>query len=145
MRELTGGRLNETVPVALNRLLVEYDHVMICGPVFPHEVVGFSGGTKYLFPGVAAAEIIHFTHWLGALITSYDVIGTMDTPVRAVIDRAASLLQTPLSLLALVVTHDGVAGLYLRRSARRLARGGDAVVAAPCRLGRQAVSSACWR
>src|SRR5687768_17094274 len=51
IRELTGGRLNETVPVALNRLLVEYDHVLICGPVFPHEVVGYSGGTKYLFPG----------------------------------------------------------------------------------------------
>ena len=112
VRELTGGRLNEPVPVALNRLLVEYDHVLICGPVFPHEVVGFSGGTKYLFPGVAAPEIIHFTHWLGALITSYEVIGTMDTPVRAVIDRAASLLYTPLSLLALVVTHDGVAGVF---------------------------------
>ena len=112
VRELTLGKLNETVPVALNRLLVEYDHVVICGPVFPHEVVGFSGGTKYLFPGVAAPDIIHFTHWLGALITSYEVIGTMDTPVRAVIDRAASLLYTPLSLLALVVTHDGVAGMY---------------------------------
>ena len=112
VRELTRGRLNETVPVALNRLLVDYEHVLICGPVFPHEVVGFSGGTKYLFPGVAAPDIIHFTHWLGALITSYEVIGTMDTPVRAVIDRAASLLYTPLSLLALVVTHDGVAGVY---------------------------------
>ena len=110
--ELTGGRLKESVPVALNRLLVDYDHVLICGPVFPHEVVGFSGGTKYLFPGVAAPEIIHFTHWLGALITSYDVIGTADTPVRAVINRAASLLWTPLSLLALVVTHDGVAGMF---------------------------------
>jgi lactate racemase len=110
--ELTGGMLNQTVPVALNRKLVEYDHVLICGPVFPHEVVGFSGGTKYLFPGVAAADIIHFTHWLGALITSYEVIGTADTPVRAVINRAASLLYTPLSLLALVVTHDGVAGMF---------------------------------
>jgi nickel-dependent lactate racemase len=112
IEELTGGRLNENVPVALNRLLVDYEHVLICGPVFPHEVVGFSGGTKYLFPGVAAAEIIHFTHWLGALITSYDVIGTADTPVRAVINRAASLLWTPLSLLAPVVTYDGIAGLY---------------------------------
>ena len=110
--ELTDGRLNEEVPVALNRLLIDYDHVLICGPVFPHEVVGFSGGTKYLFPGVAAADIIHFTHWLGALITSYEVIGTADTPVRAVINRAASLLPTPLSLLALVVTHDGIAGMF---------------------------------
>jgi len=110
--ELTEGRLRQDVPVALNRLVTEYDHVVICGPVFPHEVVGFSGGTKYLYPGIAAPEIIHFTHWLGALITSYDVIGTMDTPVRAVIDRAASFLKTPLSLLAVVVTHDGVAGLF---------------------------------
>ena len=110
--ELTQGRLRQDVPVALNRLVTEYDHVIICGPVFPHEVVGFSGGTKYLYPGIAAPEIIHFTHWLGALITSYNVIGTIDTPVRAVINRAASFLKTPLSLLAAVVTHDGVAGLF---------------------------------
>jgi nickel-dependent lactate racemase len=109
---LTNGRLNQDVPVALNRLVVEYDHVLVCGPVFPHEVVGFSGGTKYLFPGIAAPEIIHFTHWLGALITSYEVIGTINTPVRAVIDRAAALLDTPVSLFALVVTHDGVAGAF---------------------------------
>jgi nickel-dependent lactate racemase len=110
--DLTSGRCRQDVPVALNRLVVEYDHVLICGPVFPHEVAGFSGGTKYLFPGIAAAEIIHFTHWLGALISSYEVIGTADTPVRAVIDRAAGLLDTPVSLLALVVTHQGVAGFF---------------------------------
>jgi nickel-dependent lactate racemase len=110
--DLTGGRLSQDVPVALNRLATEYDHVLICGPVFPHEVAGFSGGTKYLFPGIAAPEIIHFTHWLGALITSYEVIGTIDSAVRAIINKAASLLPTPLSLLAVVVTHDGVAGMY---------------------------------
>jgi nickel-dependent lactate racemase len=110
--DLTGGRLSEDVPVALNRLVTEYDHVLICGPVFPHEVVGISGGTKYLFPGIAAPPMIHFTHWLGALITSSDVLGTIDTPVRAVINRAASLLQTPLSLLAVVVTYEGVAGVF---------------------------------
>jgi nickel-dependent lactate racemase len=110
--DLTGGRLSQDVPVALNRLATEYDHVLICGPVFPHEVAGFSGGTKYLFPGIAAPEIIHFTHWLGALITSYEVIGTIDSAVRSIINKAASLLPTPLSLLAVVVTHDGVAGMY---------------------------------
>src|SRR5438477_6094803 len=40
--ELSGGRLREDVPVALNRLVLDYDHVLICGPVFPHEVAGFS-------------------------------------------------------------------------------------------------------
>ncbi len=109
---LSAGRLSQDVPVALNRLVTEYDHVLICGPVFPHEVAGFSGGTKYLFPGIAAAEIIHFTHWLGALNTSSATIGTANTAVRAVIDRAAALVPTPLSLIALVVTHEGVAGMF---------------------------------
>jgi nickel-dependent lactate racemase len=109
---LAEGRLSQDVPVALNRLITAYDHVLICGPVFPHEVAGFSGGTKYLFPGIAAAEIIHFTHWLGALITSSEMIGTIDTAVRAVIDRAAAMVPTPLSLIALVVTHEGVAGMF---------------------------------
>ncbi|MGH9329348.1 MAG: lactate racemase domain-containing protein [Vicinamibacterales bacterium] len=110
--ELTKGRLSEDVPVALNRLAIEYEHVLICGPVFPHEVAGFSGGAKYLFPGIAAPEIIHFTHWLGALITNHEMIGTIDTPVRAVIDRAGALLDRPVSLLAAVVTHEGVAGIF---------------------------------
>jgi lactate racemase len=110
--EITHGRLQEDVPVALNRLALEYDHILICGPVFPHEVAGFSGGTKYLFPGIAAPEIIHFTHWLGALIGNYEMIGTIETPVRAVIDRAAGLLDRPISLIALVVTHEGVAGVF---------------------------------
>lgn len=109
---LTGGRLKREVSVALNRLPLEYDHVLVCGPVFPHEVVGFSGGTKYLFPGIAGPEIIHFTHWLGALITSHEVIGVKATPVRAVIDRAARLVDRPLSLVAPVVLHEGVAGVY---------------------------------
>jgi len=110
--DLTGGRLSAEVPVALNRLVTEYDHVLICGPVFPHEVAGFSGGAKYLFPGIAAPEIIHFTHWLGALVSNFKIIGTLDTPVRAVIDRAAALLDTPISLIALVVTHEGTAGVF---------------------------------
>jgi len=109
---ITNGKLSQDVPVELNRLVTDYDHLLICGPVFPHEVAGFSGGAKYLFPGIAAPGIIHFTHWLGALITSYEIIGTIDTPVRAVIDRAAAFLDVSVSLVALVTTHDGVAGLF---------------------------------
>ncbi len=109
---LSEGRLSRDVPVSLNRRILDYDHLVICGPVFPHEVVGFSGGTKYFFPGIGGAEIIDVTHWLGALIGSYHVIGAGHTPVRAVIDRAASLVPRPAHCFGLVVTHDGVAGLY---------------------------------
>lgn len=112
VRELSGGLLARDVTVALNKLIFDYDQILICGPVFPHEVVGFSGGNKYLFPGIAGSEIINFTHWLGAIITNYHVIGAGYTPVRAVIDRAAAMVDRPVACLALVVTHAGLAGLY---------------------------------
>ena len=44
-----------------------------------------------------SADIINFTHWLGATITNYEVIGAGYTPVRAVIDRAANLIPRPVS------------------------------------------------
>jgi nickel-dependent lactate racemase len=110
--KLSGGRLAQDVPVALNRRIFDYDQLVICGPVFPHEVVGFSGGNKYFFPGIAGPDIINFTHWLGALITNYEVIGSGYTPVRAVIDRAAEMVTVPTACFALVVKPDGLAGLY---------------------------------
>ncbi len=110
--KITGGLLSQEVPVKLNRLILDYDQLLICGPVFPHEVVGFSGGNKYFYPGIGGPEIINFTHWLGAVITSYHVIGAGYTPVRAVIDRAAAFVPRPVSCFAVVVTHDGIAGIY---------------------------------
>ena len=112
IEKITGGLMSVDVPVTLNKLILNYDHLLICGPVFPHEVVGFSGGTKYFFPGIAGPEIINFTHWLGAVMTSFNVIGAGYTPVRAVIDRAAAMIPRPASCFALVVTHEGLAGLY---------------------------------
>ena len=135
---LTGGRLTQTVPVSLNRRIFDYDQIVICGPVFPHEVVGFSGGNKYFFPGIAGAEIINFTHWLGALITNYEVIGAGYTPVRAVIDRAAALVTVPTACLALVVTHAGLAGPVLRVGTRGVAAGVAAVGEAAHRLAGRA-------
>jgi nickel-dependent lactate racemase len=111
--DLTCGLLAEDVDVSVNRLILDYDHLLICGPVFPHEVAGFSGGNKYFFPGIGGSHIIDATHWLGALVTSAAVIGRSRTPVRAVIDRAAGFIDRPTTSLSFVVTHEGVAGLYV--------------------------------
>jgi nickel-dependent lactate racemase len=110
--EVSGGLLAEPICVKINRMIFEYDQVLICGPVFPHEVVGFSGGNKYLFPGISGKEMIDQTHWLGALLGSYNLIGTCVTPVREMIDRAAGKISVPVACLALVVTNGGVSGLY---------------------------------
>ncbi len=112
IQKISGGLLSEAVSVRLNKLIFEYDHILICGPVYPHEVAGFSGGNKYFFPGIAGPEIINFTHWLGALMTSFNVIGRLNNPVRVVIDRAADFIKIPTTCLAFVVDHAGVVGLF---------------------------------
>ncbi len=113
VHQLSGGRLALDVPVRLNRLLWAYDHLLVCGPIFPHEVVGFSGGNKYFIPGVAGREIINVTHWLGALLTSRAIIGIPDTPVRRMIDEAAALIPTPRTCLAMVMHGEALHGLYI--------------------------------
>ncbi|MCU0511011.1 MAG: lactate racemase domain-containing protein [Anaerolineae bacterium] len=110
--------LGGDVPVRLNRQALSYDHLLIVGPTFPHEVVGFSGGAKYLFPGISGAEMINVTHWLGALMTILNTIGIQATPVRTLIQAAAALVPVPVTLVSLVVVaqgavKDGLAGLFV--------------------------------
>ncbi len=111
--QLTSGLLVDEVPITLNRMIFDYDQLIICGPVFPHEVAGFSGGAKYLFPGIAGPDIINFTHWLGALVTSMHTIGVQDTPVRRVMHRAATYIQRPLLCISLVLKGQNLHGLYI--------------------------------
>jgi nickel-dependent lactate racemase len=112
LAELSEGRLTMEVPVMLNRAVVEHDIALVVGPVLPHEVVGISGGNKYFFPGVAGQDIIDVSHWIGALITSAEIIGTTSvTPVRALINEGASLVPAE-KLAFCVVGEAGSLGLH---------------------------------
>lgn len=101
--KLSDGLFALDVPVEVNKLVFEYDQVIIIGPVFPHEVVGFSGGNKYLFPGVGGPQILNFFHWLGAVVTNPMIIGTKWTPVRRVVDRAGAMVKVDKLCVAMVV------------------------------------------
>jgi nickel-dependent lactate racemase len=112
-RELSQGLLSLEVPVRINARVRDYDVLLVLGPVFPHEVVGFSGGNKYFFPGVSGPELLNFFHWLGALITNERIIGVAETPVRRVVDRAATLIPVERRCVAFVVAPDaGLHGLF---------------------------------
>ena len=107
VEKLSGNRLHDSIEVRINRLVVESDVTLIVGPVVPHEVIGFSGGNKYLFPGLSGEDMIDVTHWLGALITSSEIIGTRGiTPVRALVDAAAELVPGERHALCVVVDHN---------------------------------------
>lgn len=117
IQEIAGDRWHPTlggdVAVNVNRAVLAYDHILILGPTFPHEVAGFSGGAKYFFPGISGPDMINVTHWLGALAGVRGTIGLKETPVRAMIHAAAAHIPTPTTLIALVVVGQGLAGMFI--------------------------------
>lgn len=113
--KITDGQFAMDVEVNINRLVMDYDLLLIVGPVFPHEVVGFSGGSKYFFPGISGPELLNFFHWLGAIITSPRIIGTKHTPVRATIEAAAAMIPRDKLALCMVVNGHDLSGLYFGR------------------------------
>lgn len=110
---LSEGRLREKVPIDINKTIFKYDLVLILGPVFPHEVVGYSGGAKYLFPGISGGDFLHFFHWLGAIVTCPGTIGIKHTPVRAVINLAMRHIDLPVHCISMVVkSNKELYGIY---------------------------------
>ncbi len=112
VERISGCLLRESVKVECNKMIFDYDQIIILGPTFPHEVVGFSGGNKYFFPGISGPEVLNFFHWLGAMITNPLINGTKHTPVRRVVDKAASFIDRPKACFSLVTTHHGVHGMF---------------------------------
>ncbi len=113
VEEISHGLMRQNVDITINKLVFGYDVLLIIGPTFPHEVVGFSGGNKYLFPGIAGEKIIHMFHWLGALISNPYISGIKDNSVRQIVDKAASLLPMERVCMSLVVKEEGLAGLFI--------------------------------
>jgi len=117
IKQIAGENWHSSLPnevnIRINKAALEYDHIVILGPTFPHEVVGFSGGAKYLFPGISGADMINATHWLGALAGVVGTIGIKDAPVRAMIHAAATRLKTSVTLIALTVEGHELSGLFI--------------------------------
>lgn len=108
VHELTGGLIDQAVPVSINKLLAPriYDTVLVFGATVPHEVAGFAGGAKYFFPGVAGPELTHTTHWLGALAGIENIIASVETPTRLLIEAATELITARIISLNTVVSRE---------------------------------------
>ena len=113
IEEISGGLFREELPVPINKMVLDYDQLIILGPTFPHEVVGFSGGNKYFFPGISGDYLLHFFHWLGAVITNPHINGNKWTPTRKVVDRAAQFIPVPVENFDMVEKGGSLAGLFI--------------------------------
>ena len=105
--------LGGDIPIKLNARVMDYDHILVLGPTFPHEVVGFSGGAKYFFPGISGPEMINVTHWLGALGGVQHTIGVKETPIRKMLHAAVKFIPVSTTLISLVVEGQGLAGMFI--------------------------------
>ena len=125
IKKISNGMLEEDVKVTVNKIIFDYDQLIIIGPVFPHEVAGFSGGNKYFFPGISGPEMVNFTHWLGALLTNLKINGIKYTPVRFVIDKAASFINIPKLCFCLVVRDKKLYGLFIGKPEEAWSKAAD--------------------
>lgn len=111
--EISGGLLSQQVDVTINNMIFDYDLLLVIGPTFPHESMGFSGGNKYFFPGICGEEIVDTFHWMGALLTIPAIIGIADTPMRRLINKAATFIPIERMCISLVVRDHDLLGIFI--------------------------------
>jgi nickel-dependent lactate racemase len=86
------GRTSDGTGVIANRLLAESDFVIGLGSIVPHRIMGFSGGAKIAFPGVAGRDVQERCQWEAAQYASEAVMGVAENPMRLRIEEAARLV-----------------------------------------------------
>ena len=96
INEITNGAFSQDVDITVNKLILDYDVLLILGATVPHEVAGFAGGAKYFFPGISGADLTNATHWIGALAGIENIIGRIETPTRHLIEKAADFITKPI-------------------------------------------------
>jgi nickel-dependent lactate racemase len=104
--ELSEGRVRLPAQVQVDRLLVEntWDAILSIGQLVPHEVIGIANHVKNVLVGAGGPDLIHKSHWLGAVYGMERIMGRVHTPVRALLNWAADryLARLPITYLLTV-------------------------------------------
>ncbi|MFA7256531.1 MAG: lactate racemase domain-containing protein [Kiritimatiellales bacterium] len=111
--ELSGGKVDYTVGVEVNRMLFDgYDLILSVGQVVPHEVVGMANYTKNIVVGAGGSDIINKSHFLGAVCNMETILGRTDTPVRHLFNYAVDtfLSELPITYILTVMEQDYSSG-----------------------------------
>ncbi|AWB66100.1 D-mannonate epimerase [Saccharobesus litoralis] len=89
MLALSEGKLNYTMDVGVNKLLLDedWDAIVSIGQIVPHEVIGMANYTKNILIGVGGEDTIHKSHFLGAAYGMERIMGRILTPVRQALNE----------------------------------------------------------
>jgi nickel-dependent lactate racemase len=141
---IAGFPLGLSLPVTVNSALVDgrYDLVVAAGQVVPHEVAGFGGYTKHVCIGLGGRELIHRTHFVGAVHGIEETLGRVDTPVRRLLDLAFDRYLEPrcrtlfiLTVVEATPARGTLRGLFVGEGGTRC--GGGAAFAAAATLANE--------
>jgi len=90
VKNVTKGKANWPIPIALNRMLIDepWDIIIHVGHVVPHEVLGFANHNKNYFIGLGGKETICASHMAAACCGIENNLGTLVTPVRECFNKA---------------------------------------------------------
>ncbi len=104
VNQVSEGKLDFSIRVELDRLLLEsrWDAIISVGQLVPHEVIGIANHVKNILVGAGGHDMIHKSHWLGAVYGMERIMGRADTPVRAVLDYASAHLARHLPIVYLL-------------------------------------------
>ncbi|MFO0908970.1 MAG: lactate racemase domain-containing protein [Isosphaeraceae bacterium] len=91
LEQLSEGKLAVPARVQVDDLLVKekWDAILSIGQLVPHEVIGIANHVKNILVGVGGPDLIHKSHWLGAVYGMERIMGRPFTPVRALLNWAA--------------------------------------------------------
>ncbi len=97
--EVSEGLMNDKITVEVNKNLWNgYDRIISIGQIVPHEVVGMANHSKNILVGCGGSKIINFSHMLGAVYGMERMMGKDHTPVRKVLDYAATMFLKDLPI-----------------------------------------------
>jgi nickel-dependent lactate racemase len=102
------GTTSRGTPVILNRLLTQFDFIVLLGVIEPHLLLGYSGGLKMILPGCAGKKTIGRNHLQGMLANRFNYVGAKaeNSPVRLDLEEGAGLLEKEIFLVNAILNHD---------------------------------------
>lgn len=105
------GQTSRGTPVVLNKAFAEADTRIIIGMIDPHQFVGYTGGCKGAFIGLAGGETITANHSM--LSDPAAKLGVCDgNPVRADIDELTDFLPIHLAINVVLNTANEVVRVF---------------------------------
>ena len=112
------GTTGRGTPVSINSEAVACDLILAIGSILPHPFMGFGGGGKIVFPGIASMESIQANHMLAAIqllgagLSPVDGLGRFDgNEARLDVEEAARLAGLGFIVNLLLNSRRGIVGL----------------------------------